>query len=169
MAPATPHSQGLQRMKRLVLVKGSVKLQTSKEGSCTPYLEGSPPPPAAAPGEPNRNFCGLHLTVSGLNRALDGKGVTMAAFAANLSRNYTSDLGRTVIEKTGLTGTFDVHLTWSNDPLTGPAAPGTGTPPDLAGPSLFTALKEQLGLRLESAKGPVEVLVIDHIESPSDN
>ena len=107
--------------------------------------------------------------MSGLNRALDGKGVTVAALAANLSRNYTSDLGRTVIERTGLTGTFDVHLTWSIDPLAGPAAPDTASPPDLAGPSLFTALQDQLGLRLESAKGPVEVLVIDHIEKPSEN
>jgi uncharacterized protein (TIGR03435 family) len=152
----------------LAVAKGGAKLQTSKEGSCTPYLEDSPPPPASVPGEPNRNFCGLHLTVNGLNRAVDGKGVAMAAFAANLSRNYTSDLGRTVIERTGLTGTFDVHLTWSLDPLTGPAGPA-GSPPDLAEPSLFTALQEQLGLRLESAKGPVEVLVIDHIEKPSDN
>jgi uncharacterized protein (TIGR03435 family) len=153
----------------LAVPKGGAKLQTSKEGSCTPYLEDSAPPPAAAPGQPNRNYCGLHLTVSGLNRALDGKGVTVAALAANLSRNYTSDLGRTVIERTGLTGTFDVHLTWSIDPLAGPAAPDTASPPDLAGPSLFTALQDQLGLRLESAKGPVEVLVIDHIEKPSEN
>ena len=153
----------------LVAAKGGPKLQTSKEGSCTPYLQDSPPPPAAAPGQPNRNYCGLHLTVSGLNRALDGKGVTVAAFAASLSRNYTSDLGRTVIERTGLTGTFDVHLTWSNLALASAATPGAATPLDLAGPSLFTALQDQLGLRIESAKGPVEVLVIDHIEKPSEN
>jgi uncharacterized protein (TIGR03435 family) len=153
----------------LAVGKGGGKLQRSKEGSCTPYLEDSPPPPASAPGQPNRTFCGLHLTVEGLNRTLDGKGVTMAAFAASLSRTYTSDLGRTVIDRTGLTETFDVHLKWSIDPLTGPAGAGTGSPPDLAGPSLFTALQEQLGLRLESTKGPVEVLVIDHIEKPSDN
>ncbi len=93
----------------------------------------------------------------------------MAVFAANLSRTYTSDLGRTIINRTELTGTFDVHLKWSIDPLTGPAGPGAEPPPDLGGPSLFTALQEQLGLRLESTKGPVEVLVIDHIEKPSDN
>ncbi len=153
----------------LAVGKGGAKLQLSKEGSCTPYLEDSPPPPASAPGQPTRTFCGLHLTVEGVNRTFDGKGVAMAVFAANLSRTYASDLGRTVMDRTGLTGNFDVHLKWSMDPLTGPAGPGAGAPPDVAGPSLFTALQDQLGLRLESTKGPVEVLVIDHVERPSDN
>lgn len=152
----------------LAVGKSGVKLQRSKEGSCTPYSVDAPPPPAPIPGQASRTFCGLHLSVEGLNRTLDGKGVTMAAFAANLSRTYTSDLGRNVMDRTGLTGTFDVYLKWVIDPLTGaggPAAPSL----DLAGPSLFTALQDQLGLRLESTKGPVEVLVIDHIEKPSAN
>jgi uncharacterized protein (TIGR03435 family) len=153
----------------LAVGKGGAKLRPTKEGTCTPYLEDSPPPPASAPGQPNRNFCGLHLAVDGSNRTVDGKGVSMAVFASNLSRTYTSDLGRTVIDKTGLTGTFDVHVNWAIDALTGPTGPGAGPPPELAGPSLFTALQDQLGLRLESAKGPVEVLVIDHIEKPTDN
>jgi uncharacterized protein (TIGR03435 family) len=59
----------------------------------------------------------------------------------------------------GLTGAFDIHLTWAID----------NPPPDSAGPSIFTALQEQLGLKLEATKGPVEVLVIDHIEKPSGN
>ena len=155
------------RVYDLAVAKGGAKLQLGKDGSCTTYLEDAPPPPASAPGQPNRTFCGLHLGVDGLNRILDGKGITIAAFATNLSRTYTSDLGRNVIDRTELTGTFDVHLKWSIDPLTGPAGPGAEPPPDLAGPSLFTALQEQLGLRLESTKGPVEVLVIDHIEKPS--
>jgi uncharacterized protein (TIGR03435 family) len=149
--------------------KDGAKLQPSKEGSCTTYSVDSAPPPAPAPGQPNGNFCGLHLTVNGLNRTLDGKGVTMAAFATNLSRTYTSELGRNVIDRTGLTGTFDVHLKWTIDPLTVPAAGGAAAPPDPAGPSLFAALQDQLGLRLESAKGPVEVLVVDHVEKPSAN
>jgi uncharacterized protein (TIGR03435 family) len=148
----------------LTVGKGGTKLQPSKGSSCTVYSVDSTPPPAAAPGEPNRNYCGLHLTVNGLNRALDGKGVTMATLAATLSRNYTSDLGRNVVDTTGLPGTFDLHLEWTINSLTGPTPP-----PDPAGPSLFTALQDQLGVRLESAKGPVEVFVIDHIEKPSAN
>ena len=153
----------------LTVGKGGSKLQVTEEGTCTPYAEDSPPPPAPVPGQPNRTFCGLHLTVQGMNRALDGKGVATAALAASLSRTYTSDLGRTVVDRTGLTGTYDVHLKWSIDSLIGPAEPGAGQSPDLTGPSLFTALQERLGLKLESSKGPVEVLVIDHIEKPSEN
>ena len=51
----------------------------------------------------------------------------------------------------------------------GPAAPGCQTAVDSSGPSLFTALQEQLGLRLEAVRGPVEVIVIDHLEKPADN
>ena len=93
----------------------------------------------------------------------------MAALAANLSRTYVSLLGRNVVDRTELTGAFDVNVKWAIDPLTGPAGPGVAPPLDPMGPSIFTALQEQLGLKLSSAKGPVEVLVIDHIEKPSPN
>ena len=71
----------------------------------------------------------------------------------------TAILRRRVIDNTGIIGTFDVHLEWAPDDG---AADGTL-------PSLFTALQEQLGLKLESTKGPVEVLVIDHVERPDAN
>jgi uncharacterized protein (TIGR03435 family) len=72
-------------------------------------------------------------------------------------------LDRTVIDKTGLAGTFDVHLEWAGNPAA--VTPST----DASGPSLPIAIQEQLGLKLESAKGPVEFLVIDHAEKPSAN
>jgi uncharacterized protein (TIGR03435 family) len=152
----------------LTVEKRGAKLRPSKEGSCTPYSVDSPPP-ASEPGEPRPGFCGLHAAVDGLNRTLDGKGVTMAVLAANLSRTYNSLLGRNVIDGTGLTGKFDVRLKWAIEPLSAPAGPGVAPPSDQTGPSLFTALQEQLGLKLESAKGPVEVLLIDRIEKPSAN
>jgi uncharacterized protein (TIGR03435 family) len=68
---------------------------------------------------------------------------------------------RTVIDKTGLTGAYDLHLRWAQD-LTG--APGSDT-----FPSIFTALQEQLGLKLQANKGPVKTLVVDHVERPSEN
>jgi uncharacterized protein (TIGR03435 family) len=148
--------------------KGGAILQPSKEGSCTPYPVDSPPP-ASKQSEPRPIFCGLHLTVDGLNRTLDGKVVTITMLATNLSRTYNSSLGRNVIDGTGLTGTFDVHLKWSIDLLSASMGPDTAPPQDRTGPSLFTALQEQLGLKLEPAKGPVEALVIDHIEKPSAN
>lgn len=69
---------------------------------------------------------------------------------------------RTVIDKTGLTGEFDFHLQWAADDLV--------RPPDGAGlPSIFTALEEQMGLKLRPGKGPVKTLVVDHVERPSEN
>jgi len=128
----------------LVVAGGGAKLPRSREGSCA-------------------DSCGFHLTTDGLNRTLDGKGVTMEMLAGNLSRTYNSSLGRNVVDKTALSGAFDVHLAWTIDPLNAdPAA-------ELAAPSIRAALQEQLGLRLEAAKGAVEVLVIDHIEKPSAN
>jgi len=68
--------------------------------------------------------------------------------------------GRTVIDKTGLLGKYEINLKWTADEQQGS--------PD-AGPTLFTALEEQLGLKLVPAKGPVDTFVIDHIEKPSEN
>lgn len=78
----------------------------------------------------------------------------------SLTRSLSTMLHRTVIDKTGLTGLYDFTLNWSRD---------DGSEPDSQWPSIFTALQEQLGLKLESAKGPVETLVIDHVEMPSAN
>jgi uncharacterized protein (TIGR03435 family) len=153
----------------LAIGKNGAKLEPSREGSCTPY-SGDSPAPASTPDASPLNFCGFRSTPSdGFNRILDGKGITMAALAANLSRTYISLLGRNVIDGTGLTGTYDLHLKWAIDSLSAPAGPDTTQSSDVTGPSIFTALQEQLGLKLESAKGRVEVLVIDHIERPSAN
>jgi uncharacterized protein (TIGR03435 family) len=85
-------------------------------------------------------------------------GMSIAAFADFLSMSNLA--GRTVVDKTGLTGNYDINLKWTPDDQ-------QGTPD--AGPTLFTAIKEQLGLKLEPAKGPVDTLVIDHVEKPSEN
>lgn len=88
----------------------------------------------------------------------------MADFAADLS-NFGSD--RVVIDKTGLIGLFNIHLEFAQDGPRPPAnVPSSAHP---ASPSIFTAVQEQLGLRLSAGRGPVEVLVIDHIERPSVN
>jgi uncharacterized protein (TIGR03435 family) len=78
----------------------------------------------------------------------------------------SSLVGRTVVDRTGLTGEWDLELTWTPDePSRAAVAPAV----DPNGPSLFTALQEQLGLKLESTKGPVEVLVVDRVERPSED
>ncbi len=77
----------------------------------------------------------------------------------------TKPLQRKVVDETGLTGAYDFKLHWAPDSGSTPANEGVVT--DL--PSIFTALQEQLGLRLRDSKGPVEVLVIDGAEKPSAN
>ncbi len=75
--------------------------------------------------------------------------------------------GRLIVDKTGLSGRFAFTLTWTPEQMP-TEAPPPGIPPiDPNGPSLYTALQEQLGLKLQSARGPVEVLVIDSIERPT--
>ena len=76
---------------------------------------------------------------------------------------------RIVVDKTGLAGGFDIDLVWTPDQMpNGPPPPGVQMPAiDPNGPSIFTALQEQLGLKLESQTGPVDVLVIDRVERPT--
>lgn len=92
---------------------------------------------------------------------LTATGVTMDQLATNLSRQ---GLGRVVLDNTGLTDRYDFTLSWGPDSI----AVGANST-DTSEPSIFTAFSEQLGLKLEPGKGPVPVLVIDHIEAPSPN
>lgn len=75
-------------------------------------------------------------------------------------------LGRPVIDRTGLTGRYDVELKWTPSELEGARDATADSQP---GPSLFTALQEQLGLRLESSKVPSEYLIVDHADMPTSN
>ena len=97
---------------------------------------------------------------------------------ASLARMLSQQLGRTVLDQTGLKGNYDFTLHWTPDqsqaampmgPDGGKPATDNAPPPESSGPSIFTAIQEQLGLKLESTKGPVDVIVIDHIERPSEN
>jgi uncharacterized protein (TIGR03435 family) len=96
----------------------------------------------------------------------------MAVLAGRLSEQ----LGRPVIDRTDLKGGFDFALEWTPAPGEG-SAESIGLPPraepppagDSNGPSIFTALQDQLGLKLEPQKGPVDMIIIDHVERPSEN
>jgi uncharacterized protein (TIGR03435 family) len=84
-----------------------------------------------------------------------------------LARNLVGGVGRIVVDKTGLAGVYDIHVTFSPEPGQ-PLPPGAPAPQaDLSAPSLFTALQEQLGLKLEPGQEPIEVLVIDRVERPA--
>jgi uncharacterized protein (TIGR03435 family) len=92
--------------------------------------------------------------------------VTPAEVAELLTEGTGNELGRIVVDRTGIQGAFDLDLRWTPESGTSPADPSS---PATSGPSLFSAIQEQLGLRLEPAKAPVRVLVIDHLELPSEN
>jgi bla regulator protein blaR1 len=115
---------------------------------------GEPPPPM-----PPGGFCGTRTG----NGSVSMKGVPLSNFVRNLG----GMTGRFVIDKTGLTGPFDLDLKWAPEPAPGAPPQGPGTPGDDA--SLFAAIQEQLGLKLEAKREPVEVLVIDSAERPTED
>jgi uncharacterized protein (TIGR03435 family) len=131
----------------LLIAKAGAKLPPAREECFSPTAGIPPPSPAARP-------CG------GFNRG-PNQLLGAADTTANLAQVLAKTLGRSVIDKTGFTATFDVTLKWTPDELVESADNQAG--------SIFTALQEQLGLRLESQKGPVSVLVIDSAERASPN
>jgi uncharacterized protein (TIGR03435 family) len=144
----------------LVLAKGGSKLKEATPGDT--YANGFKGPDGVGRGGMMRMGRGQ----------LTAQGVPITSLANILSQQ----LHRTVIDKTGLTGKYDLDLNWTPDQGSEPMFKGTDgaqqrpdPAPDASGPSIFTALQEQLGLRLQSAKGPVETLVIDYVEMPSEN
>jgi len=169
----------------LVIAKSGSKLQESKPddnaASADKPLDaaaaakiagakgGSPGGPLAAGGGGNGSGGSKSITMSagggasfsfggrGGVRTTSGRGITTAEIAATLA----SIAGRPVLDKTGLTAKYDYKLEYAPD--------DSQSDTDPAGPSIFTAVQEQLGLKLEAAKGPVEIVVIEHIQKPSGN
>jgi uncharacterized protein (TIGR03435 family) len=132
----------------LVPAKSGIKLRAST-ADCEALAREDPP------GQPSRRQCGAWFRGS---TQFTGTKISMTEFVEDLANL----LERPVVDKTGFTENFDVTLQWTPDEQ----------PPensDAPSPAIFTALQEQLGLKLESGKSPVETLVIDHIEKPDAN
>jgi uncharacterized protein (TIGR03435 family) len=131
--------------------------------SLSPTVAGGFPEPCGAisdvqPGAPGRLRVGARNIPMGM----------MASSLELLGNMGTSgNIDRPILDKSGVTGKFD-FIEWAPE-LNGPRSPGATFQPDPAGPTFMEALKEQLGLKLDSQKGPVDVIVIDHIEQPSEN
>jgi uncharacterized protein (TIGR03435 family) len=158
----------------LTVARGGPKLHPFKEGSCTPWAI---PPQPLAPG--TRQYCSITIRPGPTSSSMQGLGATIDEFSKTLP------VDRPVIDKTGIAGRFDIRVRFSSEGTgmeggareIGPPpasdrsrASDPSKVPDRAGaPSIFVALQEELGLRLEAGRGPVETLVIDHIEKPSDN
>jgi uncharacterized protein (TIGR03435 family) len=147
----------------LTAAKSGATLKAFQEGTCTPvdYAQDPPPP---APGQPP--FCQNRIQSKGANlRMYHEPGATIATFSELLS----VILGRPVVDKTGIKGRFDFDLEFAIDQSTPGFVSDTPDTDPRAGASIFTAVQEQLGLMLKSTKGAGELLVIDHVERPSEN
>jgi len=146
----------------LVIAENGPKLQESKPGETYPNGFTSP----------DRGGAGMmKITMDGKMGQLAGQGVSVTSLAQALSQR----LGRNVLDKTGLRGNYDFTLQWPTTEGLVPAVKATEDGQQRTdsspspGPTIFTAIQEQLGVQLQSQKTPVEILVIDHAETPSEN
>jgi uncharacterized protein (TIGR03435 family) len=152
----------------LTVSKKGAKLQKAKEGGCLAVVDGNAPPDFQTGPIP----CGMRQRFNRLLiMSLEAHGLTMKLFAAQLGFRMDRD----VVDATGLEGAFDFNLEFSPDSATprfgfgGRAIDGADSPTAPMGPSIFSALEDQLGLKLQPANGTSEVVVIDEIERPSEN
>jgi uncharacterized protein (TIGR03435 family) len=137
----------------LTEAKNGSRLKATTEGTCAPVDLSHPRPP-----EPGHPACGAgSIHGSDAVTQIDVHGARLDVFAG---RMLASSLDRPVIDKTGLTGMYDIHLEFSNDAQN--SAPSTA-------PSIFTAVQEQLGLKLSPGTAPMEAFVVDRIEKPTEN
>jgi uncharacterized protein (TIGR03435 family) len=136
----------------LVVAKGGPKLQEAKTSDSSP--NGTKGPDAVASAS--------MIVMNMRPGQLKDPAMQLAALISWLS----GQLSRPIVDKTGLTGKYDIDLYWTPDP--GPGSVDV-TSSDASGPSIFTAVQEQLGLKLNPSKGPVEALVIDYAEPPTAN
>ena len=141
----------------LAIAKGGPKLQEAKPGNTYPN---------GLKGPDGRSGAGMMIVQ---NQKFTGQAIAISGIVDTLSIL----LDRTVVDRTGLTGRYDVTLQLPRPDRApsrqGPPTEPSSTSPDDSQPSLFTLVEEQLGLKLISTKAPVETLVIDHIERPSEN
>ena len=156
----------------LVVARGGPKLKEV----ATPDVQGNSTPPPASGGTGNLPSPppGSVLMRMGMGRAGEATLTAKGAALADLVNLLSQQLGRPILDQTGLKGIYDFTLQWTADMSSGggpmQAAPGPDAPPaDSSGTSIFTALQEQLGLRLESTKGPAETILINRVEEPSEN
>jgi uncharacterized protein (TIGR03435 family) len=143
----------------LTVAKGGFKLPEPKQGACTaPDPNGPPLPPSPNQAGP----CGrAMIRISKGVARINGYQVPMREFVRVLS----NIMGRTIIDQTGFTRAFDLQLEFATDDAIA-GLPEAPKPADDSVPSIFVAAQEQLGIKIVSTKGPVEILVIDHIEKP---
>jgi uncharacterized protein (TIGR03435 family) len=151
----------------LTAKKSGLRLPPPKDTTCHSFPPGETPRPV--PGTFDCGYAPLFLSSAGLQ--IEGRKLHMADLVRALART----LGQPVLDKTGFTGEFDIDLNYTDEDLM--KSPGSPAPDDAGGNrrrddpnlSLVFAAMDQLGLKLQPAKSPVEVLVVDHAERPAPN
>ena len=156
----------------LVVGKNGAKLQESKDGV-------GPSPDEFKPDGPKGEGPKMGRMNGPMMRMGRGEIIAQRMSMTMLANSLSRQLDRNVVDNTGMKGHYDFDLKWTPDEMQdamfkglgggGDAKPASDSAPDASGPSIFTAIDQQLGLKLESKKAPVEILVIDHIERPSEN
>jgi uncharacterized protein (TIGR03435 family) len=161
------HETREQQVYTLVVAKGGPKLEETNPADSDAIKPGSTGPAQAARSP-------LMMSISPKGMMIKGHGAMMESLIEMMSQQN----GITVVDNTGLTGQYDFTLSWMPDedswhlmglPIPGPPPGEGGQSHEPTGPSIFAALEEQLGLKAEARKAPVDVIVIDHIEQPSAN
>ena len=144
----------------LVIAKGGSKLQETKPDDANPDPANASAHPTNK-GRMRMSFQSTAIELTATGMAMDG-----------LARQLASQLHSTVQNQTGLKGIYDftVHFTPDDAGMDASGPGGSGASlSDNSGTSIFAAVEDQLGLKLESKKGPVDVVVVDHVDKPSDN
>ena len=144
----------------LTVARGGARLQPSKDGGC---VDRSPANRNSLPASEKRPGCGNNL-LTGRTNPPNLTWTAVRIDARGVAEALAGYFRRPVVDRTGLTGFFDVQI--DLPPLQPATSPDGG--PD-SGVSVFTVLQEQLGLRVEEGRGPVEVLVVDRLERPIEN
>ncbi len=160
----------------LLVAKGGPKLTPFDPASCTPFpprpdiVTGPPDPiPQLPPGQKYCSHGGGLIGPTAVNVVVMDDGDTISDFCRDFLQSVGNDRRR-VVDKTGITGKFTIHLEYAPDDATRSRLAEMGNPlGDPTAPEIFTAIQEQLGLKLVPDKGPGDFLVIDHIEQPPAN
>jgi bla regulator protein BlaR1 len=127
------------------------------------------PPPDSAAAKIFPEICYSYMAKAGANHTilLGSRNTTMQSLANSLT-SLGNNIDRPVLDQTGITENVDFTLEWAQE-FGKPSSPAAESLSDPQGPTFFQALKEQLGLKLEPTKAPMDILVVDHIELPSEN
>jgi uncharacterized protein (TIGR03435 family) len=157
------HMESRQSPVYALTVARTGKLVPTKEGTCVAMDLNNMPAPD--PSLPAPKYCGgpsMKVSAGGL-LVLDVPGVAMEEFAGRLLATYVGRpiIDRPVVDRTGLTGRFDIHLEFARE------ATLSATSDDK--PSIFVALTQQLGLKLSSDKAPIDVIVVESVAKPTAN